>query len=223
MPSKKAGNIKVEVSSSDVPDHVGRFKNRIKELRYVAASDLHGHPKNWRTHPSEQVSLLSRLMDEIGMATALPVMPRKEGGYTIIDGHLRTGMIGDEGTIPVLILDVSEQEAEKLVASVDPIVLMAEGDLAKLEELLNVDLFDDPTIVEDLSHLLLPTETDFQNPKNAGATSVGSLVEADEDFTPSQIAFKVYVVVDSPEDRDKAAALLSEAGYMPQTEVVRAR
>jgi len=49
------------------------------------------------------------------------------------------------------------------------------------------------------------------------------LVEADEDFTPSQIAFKVYIVVDSPEDRDKAAALLSEAGYMPQTEVVRAR
>ena len=56
MPRKKKEETQVSndnIGDSAIPDHVGRFKNRIKELRYVAATDLHGHPKNWRTHPSE--------------------------------------------------------------------------------------------------------------------------------------------------------------------------
>jgi hypothetical protein len=31
-----------------------RYRNRVKELRVVRASEIHGAPWNWRTHPDEQ-------------------------------------------------------------------------------------------------------------------------------------------------------------------------
>jgi hypothetical protein len=38
--------------------------------------------------------------------------------------------------IPVLVLDVDEAEADKLLATIDPLAAMAEADAGKLDELL---------------------------------------------------------------------------------------
>ena len=57
----------------------------------------------------------------------------------LIDGHLRAETLGD-GDVPVLILDVNEAEADKILATLDPLAAMAESDASKLDALLrNVD------------------------------------------------------------------------------------
>jgi DNA modification methylase len=53
----------------------------------------------------------------------------------LIDGHARREVVGD-GVIPVLVLDVTEEEADKLLATLDPIAAMAERDSVKLQALL---------------------------------------------------------------------------------------
>lgn len=53
----------------------------------------------------------------------------------MIDGHLRAETTGD-GIIPVLVLDVTEEEADKILASHDPLAAMATVDSGKLGDLL---------------------------------------------------------------------------------------
>jgi len=53
----------------------------------------------------------------------------------LIDGHARTEVSGDS-PIPVLILDVTEEEADKILATFDPLGAMATADTAKLDALL---------------------------------------------------------------------------------------
>jgi hypothetical protein len=57
----------------------------------------------------------------------------------LIDGHLRAETIGTE-VVPVLILDVDEAEADKILATLDPLAAMADSDAVKLDDLLrNID------------------------------------------------------------------------------------
>lgn len=111
-----------------------KIRDRIKELRRVPASELLPNPKNWRTHPEAQANALRGILSEVGIAGA--VLARETpAGLMLIDGHLRAETITDT-EIPVLILDVTEAEADKLLASYDPLSAMAEADPAKLDELL---------------------------------------------------------------------------------------
>src|SRR5579871_623440 len=96
------------------------FKDRVKELRRVKASDLVANPKNWRLHPKAQRSAWLALREEIGMADALLVRELADGRLELIDGHLRAETSKD-ALVPVLILDVSEGEADKLLATLDPL------------------------------------------------------------------------------------------------------
>jgi DNA modification methylase len=53
----------------------------------------------------------------------------------LIDGHLRAETTPD-AEVPVLVLDVTEVEADKLLLSLDPLAAMAEGDADSLRALL---------------------------------------------------------------------------------------
>lgn len=111
-----------------------KIRDRIKEFRRVKASELMPSPKNWRTHPKEQKEALQGLLAEIGFANA--VLARETPhGLMLIDGHLRTETMG-ESEIPVLILDVNEDEANKLLLTVDPLAAMAEADAVALDGLM---------------------------------------------------------------------------------------
>ena len=115
------------------------IRNRVKELRHVPASDLRPNPKNWRTHPKAQQDALRGILAEVGMADACLARELDDGSLMLIDGHLRAETIGEE-TVPVLILDVNEAEADKILATLDPLPGMADSDAVKLDELLrNVD------------------------------------------------------------------------------------
>jgi hypothetical protein len=113
------------------------IRDRIQDLRRVRAGDLKPSPKNWRRHPEVQRRAMQAALAEIGFADALLVR-ETDGGLELIDGHLRADL-DPEQTVPVLVLDVDEQEAGKLLATLDPLAGMAEADLEALK-LLAADL-----------------------------------------------------------------------------------
>jgi DNA modification methylase len=111
-----------------------KFRDRVTELRRVPAGSLLPSPKNWRRHPKAQADALRGLLSEIGYADALLARETPEG-LMLIDGHLRAETTPD-AVVPVLVLDVTEAEADKLLLSLDPLAAMAEGDADALRTLL---------------------------------------------------------------------------------------
>ncbi len=111
-----------------------KLRDRIKELRRVKASDILPNPANWRTHPKAQQDAMRGILAEVGIADALLVRETPDG-LQLIDGHLRADVAPDSEW-PVLVLDVDDREAAKLLATVDPLAAMAETDPEKLEALL---------------------------------------------------------------------------------------
>lgn len=110
------------------------IKDRIKEVRTILVSDLRANPKNWRTHPEGQRSALKTSLAEIGNAT-IPLAYETPEGLTLIDGHLRAELMPGE-KIKVAVLDVTEQEADILLASIDPLAALAGTNAGKLDDLL---------------------------------------------------------------------------------------
>ena len=119
------------------------YRDRIKELRRVRAGDLIANPANWRKHPQEQVDALRRVLDNVGWADALLARETPEGLETL-DGHLRAGL-DEDAVVPVLVLDLTDDEAAQVLATHDPIAQMAETDydaLAALVANLDTDYSD---------------------------------------------------------------------------------
>jgi len=112
-----------------------QIRDRIKTLRRVRAGDLLINPKNWRRHPKAQAAALRGLLEEIGYADALIGRELQDGRLMLIDGHLRAESTPD-AEVPVLVLDVSEQEADKILLTLDPLAAMAESDAERIKALL---------------------------------------------------------------------------------------
>tara|TARA_Y100000593_G_scaffold19572_1_gene39172 strand:+ start:136 stop:1329 length:1194 start_codon:yes stop_codon:yes gene_type:complete len=110
-------------------------KDRIKELKRVPAGELIPNAKNWRTHPKGQVNAMQGILAEVGWADAVLARETPDG-LELIDGHLRKEVAPDD-MIPVLVLDVDEAEADKILATHDPLAAMAESNAVNLEALLH--------------------------------------------------------------------------------------
>jgi hypothetical protein len=112
------------------------IRDRIKDFRRVRASDLRPNPRNWRTHPPAQQDALRGLLAEIGYADALLTRELADGRLMLIDGHLRAETTPD-AIVPVLVLDVDEEEAGKILLTLDPLAGMAKTDDVQLQRLLS--------------------------------------------------------------------------------------
>lgn len=112
-----------------------KIRNRIRELRQVRAGDLLPNPKNWRTHPQAQQDALKGILAEIGYADALLARELDDGSLMLVDGHLRAETTPDQ-EVPVLVLDIDEAEAGKLLLSLDPLAALAETNAVALDALL---------------------------------------------------------------------------------------
>lgn len=112
------------------------LRDRVQEFRRVSSVDLLDNAGNWRRHPLAQRQALAGLLQEVGIAGALTAYhsERNGGALTLIDGHLRKETAATEW--PVLVLDVTDEEADKLLAVYDPLGAMAEADGEKLRALL---------------------------------------------------------------------------------------
>lgn len=104
-----------------------RIRDRIQELRRVRAADLRPHSANWRTHPPAQRDALRGVLAEIGYAAALVARELPDGSLELIDGHLRAETTPD-AEVPVLVLDVTAEEAATLLAVLDPLSALAGAD-----------------------------------------------------------------------------------------------
>jgi hypothetical protein len=111
------------------------IRDRIREFRRVKAGLLRPSSKNWRVHPSRQRDAMLGVLAEIGYADALLVRALDDGTLELIDGHLRAELT-PEMEVPVLVLDVSAAEADKLLALHDPLAAMAETNFAALSDLV---------------------------------------------------------------------------------------
>lgn len=112
-----------------------QIRDRIKELRRVRADELRPNPRNWRLHPPQQQDALRGLLAEVGYADALLARELADGSLMLIDGHLRAETTPD-AVVPVLVLDVDEQEADKILLTHDPLANMAAISREHLDALL---------------------------------------------------------------------------------------
>lgn len=111
------------------------MKNRIKEHRVVRVGDLVPHELNPRTHSQEQREALNALIGEIGFARSVLAYELPDGRLKLIDGHLRQSELDPDEQITVEVLDVTDDEARKLLLSIDPLAQLADYDTANLDKL----------------------------------------------------------------------------------------
>lgn len=134
-----------------------QIRDRIKEFRRVTASSLKPNPKNWRTHPDRQKDVLKGVLSEIGYADALLVRELPDGTLELLDGHLRAETTPDQ-QVPVLVLDLNDGEADKLLAVFDPLASLAGKDDELLAELVaNVET-DNAAMQSLLAELVATTD-----------------------------------------------------------------
>lgn len=79
---------------------------------------------------------MSAMLSDVGYADAVLARQTRGGELVLIDGHMRVEEANPSDKIPVLVLDVTAKEADKLLATLDPISAMAETDTKKLGALL---------------------------------------------------------------------------------------
>lgn len=130
----------------------GAIRDRIKEMRRVRAGDLVKNPKNWRTHGPGQRSALANLLQEVGYAQCLVTRELDDGRLLLIDGHLRSELDPDQ-IVPVVVLDVDEAEADKLLARLDPIGAMAGVSRGKLDALLKGSVREQEKMTEIIEEI----------------------------------------------------------------------
>lgn len=142
-----------------------KIRNRVVELKRVRAKDLVPNPKNWRRHPQVQANALRGLLNEVGIADALLARELPDGRLQLVDGHLRADVMPNE-EVPVLVLDLDEAEADKLLLTLDPLAAMASADGERLGALLNSVRTDDPGIQVLLEELRTQEALLLENPND---------------------------------------------------------
>jgi len=138
------------------------IRNRIVELRHVPAAQLRPNPKNWRMHPAAQRDALAGILEEVGYVDALLARTLPDGTLELIDGHLRADLTPDSD-VPVLIVDLDEAEADKILATFDPLAAMADTHRALLAALVDRVETSSPAVASLLGDLTA-TSSDERTP-----------------------------------------------------------
>jgi len=137
-----------------------QFRDRIKGLRRVRAGDLVANPKNWRTHPAEQVAAMRGILSEVGYADAVLARELPDGQLELIDGHLRQSLDPDQ-EVPVLVLDLDQAEAAKLMTVLDPLAAGAEVNTEALGKLMREIDFESEALQKMIADLAKENQIDL--------------------------------------------------------------
>ena len=110
-------------------------------LEWIEAGSLTENPANWRRHSPEQLQSIKDLLadPEVGWAGACLYNERTG---RLIDGHARKSVADPKTPIPVLVGNWSEEAERKILATLDPVGAMAQGDptaYAALIETINAE------------------------------------------------------------------------------------
>lgn len=112
------------------------WRSRITRHADVDPTTLAANPANWRQHPKHQADALSGVLSEVGYVQSVIV---NERSGRIVDGHLRVALAVErsEPTVPVVYVDLADDEERLILAVLDPIGALAETDAAALSALLD--------------------------------------------------------------------------------------
>lgn len=140
------------------------IRNRIDRSGLALVAEIVENPKNWRTHPAEQRRALAGSLDSVGWVQQVIINTRTG---QLVDGHARVQEAAARGeeTVPALYVDLSPEEEELVLATLDPIAAMATVDQDKLEALLDSVSIDDAGLARLLRGMRGPrkglTDPDF--------------------------------------------------------------
>lgn len=118
------------------------MRDRVVDFRRVKARDLRANAQNWRLHPEAQKSAMRGMLDEVGFVGAVLARQLGDGTLELLDGHLRADLAADD-EVPVVVVDLDDKEAAKVLATYDPISGMALVDDDQLAALLDLAELDD--------------------------------------------------------------------------------
>jgi ParB-like chromosome segregation protein Spo0J len=111
------------------------WRNRIIGHGEEAPDQLLANPRNWRIHPKAQQDALAGVLDQVGWVQ--DVIVNQQTGH-VVDGHARVAIAisRNEPSVPVVYVDLSEDEEALILATLDPLSAMAATDREQLSELL---------------------------------------------------------------------------------------
>ena len=147
---------------------MSKWQSRIVGEGTESPDSILANPMNYRNHPKAQKDALRGVLNTVGWVQRIIVNTTTRN---LIDGHLRVELAMDDGEpeLPVIYIEVTEQEEKIILASIDPISAMAEQDQDALDNLLDhiLDVEDD-----NLSAFLesLHTPPDDDEPTTEGLT-----------------------------------------------------
>lgn len=111
------------------------WRSRIVRHSKRSPASLRANPRNYRTHPPEQRAAMAEMLDRVGWVQDI-VLNVTSGN--LVDGHLRLDLALERGekAVPVIEVELSEEEEALVLASLDPLAAMATVDTGALTALL---------------------------------------------------------------------------------------
>jgi hypothetical protein len=115
-----------------------QIRNRVKKVQTFKPAQLAAHPLNWKVHGLQQRQAFRALLNEVGFAGVGIVYKskRNKGRLTLIDAHMRQEEVGPDFEMPCIVTDLTDEEADKLLALGDRVAALSEVDPGKVEALL---------------------------------------------------------------------------------------
>ncbi len=115
------------LDAKEFAEEIAGARNPQLRLEWIESGSLAENPANWRRHSPEQLQSLRDLLadPEVGWAGACLYNERTG---RLIDGHARKSVSDPAVPVPVLVGDWSEAAEKKILATLDPLAAMAQGD-----------------------------------------------------------------------------------------------
>lgn len=139
---------------------MAQFKNRIVGVDNVDPNSIALNDANYRKHLDAQREMMTGTLEEIGWITA--VIVNKSTNH-LIDGHMRVELAIEkkEPSVPVIYVDLTEEEELKALATFDPIKMFAKEDRKKLQELLERTEFSSVQTKDLIDRIARKNKLDF--------------------------------------------------------------
>jgi hypothetical protein len=152
------------------------WRSRIIGHGEEAPDQLLANPRNWRLHPKGQQDALAGVLSEVGWVQ--DVIVNRTTGH-VVDGHARVSIAISrrELSVPVVYVELSEEEEAKVLATFDPLGAMAGADREALDTLLQEVKTDDASLRSALQGLaednnLAPLPGEFKEYDESAADNV---------------------------------------------------
>lgn len=133
------------------------MQNRIVETSDEPIDSILFNPSNWRVHPARQQDAVRESLLKVGWVEAVMVNlrtseewpPGERNVKTLVDGHMRVLIAARNGekTVPVTYVDLTPEEEDYVLSTLDPLGGLAATDANKLMELVSRQKEQTPAIL----------------------------------------------------------------------------